>query len=312
MPSEIEENALTKIKAYLDAGHDLDAIRQAGWSSWIDHLEVRGYNLRTGQLIIQPPDDVPPPTIQPPLERPPRISGATVEQAQSDVRENEIARPTPRLPARASPASHAGFGRRVGAYFIDYLFALVIGGLPGLVVFIAVYIAVLPDNYTVAEEDAALTSAGGYFSFVYFVFAFSYYWLGNAMGGTFGKRILGLRVVRAVDGGNIGVWPGLGRVIVWVIGAIPFALGWWWASWDSRGQAWHDKAVDSMVIRKASMSWSGPNEQEQALEPKLEVTRVETEAVVGASEPQPDAPHAYRGSQNTGLCIVCGKGQHEG
>ena len=59
MPHESEQEALSKIKAYLDAGHSFDAIRAAGWASWIDHLEGKGYDLRTGQLALQPPVDAP-------------------------------------------------------------------------------------------------------------------------------------------------------------------------------------------------------------------------------------------------------------
>ena len=59
MPDEAEQDALSKIKAYIDAGHSFDAIRQAGWASWIDHLEAKGYDLRTVQLALRPPEETP-------------------------------------------------------------------------------------------------------------------------------------------------------------------------------------------------------------------------------------------------------------
>ena len=40
---------LDKINAYIDAGHSLDAIRDAGWGSWIDRLEEKGVDLGTGE-----------------------------------------------------------------------------------------------------------------------------------------------------------------------------------------------------------------------------------------------------------------------
>ena len=60
MPDENEQNALTKIKAYLDTGRSLESLREAGWATWIDHLLGKGYNLRTGQLDLVPPDTQPP------------------------------------------------------------------------------------------------------------------------------------------------------------------------------------------------------------------------------------------------------------
>lgn len=60
MPDENEQDALSKIKAYLDAGHGIDAIRGAGWASWIDHLEGKGYDLKTGMLALLPPQEAAP------------------------------------------------------------------------------------------------------------------------------------------------------------------------------------------------------------------------------------------------------------
>ena len=61
MPDEAEQDALSKLKAYLDAGQSFDAIRSAGWAPWIEHLEAKGYDLRTGQLALRPPDASPTP-----------------------------------------------------------------------------------------------------------------------------------------------------------------------------------------------------------------------------------------------------------
>ena len=59
MPDEREQKALAQIKAYLDGGHEIDAIRQAGWSSWIDELKSKGYDLQTGKLALRPPEETP-------------------------------------------------------------------------------------------------------------------------------------------------------------------------------------------------------------------------------------------------------------
>lgn len=101
MPDENEQNALTKIKAYLDAGHSLDAIRQIGWASWIEHLEAKGYDLRTGQLALQPPEDVPP------SAPPEQVASERSHQRQTDVRVSEA-------PAASIPICARCGAERVG------------------------------------------------------------------------------------------------------------------------------------------------------------------------------------------------------
>ena len=67
------------------------------------------------------------------------------------------------------------------------------------------------------------------------------------------------------------------------------------------------------LMLRAPVSQSGPNKQERAQAPRLEAKQVGVEIMVATSKPQADEPHAYRGSDATGLCAVCGKGQqHEG
>lgn len=60
MPDDSQQKALSQIKDFLQAGHSLDAIREAGWGKWIDHLEAEGYDLRIGEKVIPPPDAAPP------------------------------------------------------------------------------------------------------------------------------------------------------------------------------------------------------------------------------------------------------------
>ncbi len=55
MLDEREQDALFKIKAYLDAGHTYDSMCEAGWGPWIDHLEAKGYDLRTGYVALRAP-----------------------------------------------------------------------------------------------------------------------------------------------------------------------------------------------------------------------------------------------------------------
>jgi len=91
------------------------------------------------------------------------------------------------------------------------------------------------------------------------VLALPFVWLGYKpalwwkRGGTFGQTMLGLRVVRAIDGGPIDGGMAVVRAIVyyvewflssWLIGLIGFA----WAAFEPRKRAWHDLAAGTVVI----------------------------------------------------------------
>lgn len=67
-----QKRAIAQIRAYLDEGHSLDALRSAGWDGWIRHLESEGYDLRTGEMKISPPSEEPPQrtSIDPPRSAP--------------------------------------------------------------------------------------------------------------------------------------------------------------------------------------------------------------------------------------------------
>jgi uncharacterized RDD family membrane protein YckC len=70
-----------------------------------------------------------------------------------------------------------------------------------------------------------------------------------AVGGTLGQRALGLRVVNAATGGNLGHARSLLRYVGSIIATIPIYLGLIWAGFDPRKQGWDDKIAGSFVLR---------------------------------------------------------------
>ena len=67
------------------------------------------------------------------------------------------------------------------------------------------------------------------------------------------------------------------------------------------------------LMLRAPVSQSGLDKQDRAQAPRLAAMQVGAEVTVAASKPQAAEPHAYNGSDATGLCAVFGKGhQHEG
>ena len=133
----------------------------------------------------------------------------------------------PNVPAMSGGLRLASFPYRLSGALIDSLLFFAIG--PIILLFEVVGAATL---------GGLLASAA----------LIGYPLVGNATGGTFGKRLLGLRVIKA-DGQTPGARAGTVRYVMMFISAIPLYLGYLWVLWDAQKQAWHDKAAGTFVVR---------------------------------------------------------------
>lgn len=70
-----------------------------------------------------------------------------------------------------------------------------------------------------------------------------------AEGGSFGHRLLGLRVVR-VDGGRVGVIMAAVRFVVEIASLLPLGLGMLWMLDQRQRRTWHDLAAGTIVVRE--------------------------------------------------------------
>jgi len=124
--------------------------------------------------------------------------------------------------------SYAGFWIRLVAYIIDSF-------LLGVIIIVLAI--------TVIGLLAVIPVALGYFPFLWW-----------KRGGSFGQTLLGLRVVRAIDGGPIdGGMATIRGLVFWgeLILAGTFLiglLGFVWAAFEPRKRAWHDMAAGTVVI----------------------------------------------------------------
>ena len=117
------------------------------------------------------------------------------------------------------PGSIAPVGRRIGALFADWIMCAVIAyGL-------------------IAHRDVAQANPWTTAVFA----ALSVLTLGT-VGTTPGKRLFGLRVVRAADGGRLGFGAVCLRTVLLLL-VIPAAI------WDRDTRGLHDKAVGAVQIR---------------------------------------------------------------
>jgi uncharacterized RDD family membrane protein YckC len=162
------------------------------------------------------------------------------------------------VPYGAPMTSYAGFGARLGAWFLDAL----IVGIPTAIVFFVVFSAAFSDCAATTNSsgrssfDCGSTGAGtialAYLAFflIGLVVAYFYFVRPIAAGGqTVGMKVAHIRIVDADTGAAIGMGRSIGRYLMqsFVSGAICY-LGFFWMLWDDRNQTWHDKVANSIVV----------------------------------------------------------------
>jgi uncharacterized RDD family membrane protein YckC len=123
---------------------------------------------------------------------------------------------------------YANWGLRVGSALIDY-FGL---GILAAIFFIA-HVVIL----------------GLLIDLVALVWGFYNAYQGGATGQSYGKRMVGTRLLRESDGGFIGGGAGIGRVFVHILDGIPCYLGYLWPLWDAKRQTFADKIMGTIVIK---------------------------------------------------------------
>ncbi len=123
-----------------------------------------------------------------------------------------------------------------------------------LLAFITIFLAVLSGfTFTMGAGSFpgkawAITTIGISLKMIYFIVWLTYHtaFLGST-GQTPGKKVLGLQVIRT-GGEKISYARALGRTLGYIPSSLLY-IGYMWAIWDRRKQAWHDKLADTLVIR---------------------------------------------------------------
>lgn len=155
-----------------------------------------------------------------------------------------------------------GFGSRLGGYLLDGL----LYGLLALVFIgpaVALGVAAFDGCYSVdrgdttelicppGEPDGALLGGAIAIGIIgYLGVAFVYIRALGRSGQTWGRKIVGIKVVGSATGEPIGFGRALGRVLfAGFISAQVCYLGYLWMLWDSQKQTWHDKVVNSVVVK---------------------------------------------------------------
>jgi uncharacterized RDD family membrane protein YckC len=155
--------------------------------------------------------------------------------------------------AAAAAGNYATFGARLGAFVIDGLIGAIFS-IPAVVIFLAgprhyvectingnVDLCHLPTRGTVGL--AILVGIVGWLLFMVL------YCKKVAAGQSWGQKATGVRVVDATTGQSISAGKVFGRQVCRVFSQAVCLLGYFWMLWDARKQTWHDKMLNTVVVK---------------------------------------------------------------
>ena len=138
---------------------------------------------------------------------------------------------------------YAGFWIRLGAYVLD---SVAVDGVT-----FALLNATKPIRCVTSDGTTCLpgTTTVSPLLYVFSAIPVAYFVVLWALGGTAGQRVLGLRVVNATSGANLGFGRAVLRYVGYLVSVAVLFVGLVWAAFDPRKQGWHDKVAGSVVVR---------------------------------------------------------------
>ena len=214
----------------------------------------------TGQPSWQPPQGEQPPTYgqppaadpygQPPVAPPAPAYGQQPGYGQAPA----YGQGFPAAPAYAAGGyqqAYAGpelasWGVRVGANIID--------GLVMNIPYFIGYVAFLAGSGVDSSGKAGTPSAGATIALLIGSLLTFGLWIWNRgikqgrTGQSIGKKVLGLRLVKEMDGQPMGTGMSLLRDVAHVVDQI-FLLGYLWPLWDAKKQTFADKMLTTIVVK---------------------------------------------------------------
>jgi uncharacterized RDD family membrane protein YckC len=155
----------------------------------------------------------------------------------------------------------ASYGSRVAALLLDGLFGFV-AYLPALIAMITVFTTA--DTSTDAEGTTTIQNVnGGLVALAVLLglaaFCFQVWnmgWRQGAQGWSWGKQILGIKLVKEATGEPPGGWTGIARLLLRnVLGSVTWGiysiLTLLWPLWDDKRQTLDDKILSTLVVQAA-------------------------------------------------------------
>lgn len=138
----------------------------------------------------------------------------------------------------------AGVVRRWAASVLDGLIIAAVGAILGIPLGIF-------QGITAQQNQAGLLLMQRVINTTYVLIAVGYYiYFIGKKGQTLGKMALGIKVIKESTGAPPGYARAFLREFVGkFLSGIVFGLGYFWAIWDVKKQAWHDKIASTLVVK---------------------------------------------------------------
>ncbi|MBI1764052.1 MAG: RDD family protein [Acidobacteria bacterium] len=147
----------------------------------------------------------------------------------------------PAVPGKKQVAL-ASIGLRCGAFLLDYILTLLV---LALTVLVAYY---LKRRWELPEAANVILLIGYLLTAIVLFLNLVYY--AEPEGQTFGKRFIGIRVIRT-DGRPLDFRAlALRHFVGYPLALLCGGLGLLWALWDAKQQGWHDKLAGTLVVKE--------------------------------------------------------------
>ena len=149
-----------------------------------------------------------------------------------------------------SAVRYASFGARTLAVVIDILVILAFFALIIWLLFSGSILEILTNPLAVLSSSASYRAIDVTIAVVAIVMWIRY-------GGTPGKVVLQLKIVDADSLQHLTLKQAVIRYLGYIPSTLAFGLGFLWMLQDPKGQCWHDKLANSVVVHKASINARG-------------------------------------------------------
>jgi uncharacterized RDD family membrane protein YckC len=154
----------------------------------------------------------------------------------------------------------ANFGIRLGGYLLDgllYGLLMAVFVIPAFVIGVSAFDGCTYDDFSDEILCPPGEPSGGTLGIAiavavvgWLIVAFIYLRALGKTGQTWGRKIVGIKVVGETTGEPIGFGRALGRqLFAGFISAQILYIGYLWMLWDDKQQTWHDKVVNSIVVK---------------------------------------------------------------
>lgn len=157
-----------------------------------------------------------------------------------------------------SAANYAGFGARLGGYLLDSLLYGLLAAvfwLPSIFFFREAYDDCVTFNDEILCPDGSpkpgmMAAAIGLIAIGVVLVAIIYLRALGRTGQTWGRKIVGVKVIGKDTGQPIGAGKAFLRLLVAGVASSSICyLGYLWMLWDKDKQTWHDKVINTVVVR---------------------------------------------------------------